>query len=80
MRKRMHSLHTACLILFMLVFVACGAPAQTSTNVPSTNASGVQVTAMPAPVLTDLNGPDDLKAQFTTDSGVPRLILLVSPT
>ena len=81
MRKRMHRLQPACLaLLITLVFAACGTPAQTSTNVPPTNASGGKVTATPAPVLTDLNGPDDLKAQFTADSGVPRLILLVSPT
>jgi uncharacterized lipoprotein YajG len=80
MRKQMRSLHPACLLLFTLVFAACGAPRQTSTNVPPANVSGVQATATPAPVLTDLNGPDDLKAQFTADSGVPRLILLVSPT
>ena len=81
MRMRIHGLGVACFVLlFSFVFAACGAPAQTSTNVPPTNVSGGQVTATPAPVLTDLNGPDDLKAQFTADSGVPRLILLVSPT
>jgi hypothetical protein len=80
MRKRMRSLQYALVLFFTLVFVACGAPAQTGTSAPPTNVSGAQVTATPAPVLTDLNGPDDLKAQFNADSGVPRLILLVSPT
>jgi hypothetical protein len=76
MLKRMHRLQPACLaLLITLVFAACGAPAQ-----PTTSASGTHVAATSAPVLTDLNGPDDLKAQFNKDSGVPRLILLVSPT
>jgi hypothetical protein len=66
-------------LLCTLVFTACGAP-QAITNTPSMSASGAQVTATPAPVLTDLHGPDELKAQFNKDSGVPRLILLVSPT
>jgi hypothetical protein len=81
MLKRMHRLQPACLaLLITLVFAACGAPVRSTTSAPPTSASGAQVTATPAPVLTDLNGPDDLKAQFNADSGVPRLILLVSPT
>ena len=67
-------------LLFLLVFAACGAPPPATTSAPPTSASGTQVTATPAPVLTDLHGPDELKAQFNKDSGVPRLILLVSPT
>jgi hypothetical protein len=67
-------------LLFTLVFVACGAPPPAITSAPPTSASGTQVTATRAPVLTDLHGPDELKAQFNKDSGVPRLILLVSPT
>lgn len=63
------------MLLFSLVFVACGAPA--TTNAPAT---GTQVAGTPQPVLTDLHGPDKLKAQFNRDAGVPRLILLVSPT
>lgn len=81
MRKRMRSLQPACLaLLFTLVFAACGAPTQPTTSAPPPSVSGTQATATLAPVLTDLNGPDDLKAQFNADSGVPRLILLVSPT
>jgi hypothetical protein len=81
MYKRTHGPRVACLVLlFMLVFAACGAPPLASTSAPPTSASGTQVTATPAPVLTDLHGPDKLKAQFNKDSGVPRIILLVSPT
>jgi hypothetical protein len=81
MLKRMRNLQPACLVLlFTLVFGACGAPIPTTTSAPPTSASGTQITAKPALVLADLNGPDDLKAQFNADSGVPRLILLVSPT
>ena len=66
-------------LLFVLVFAGCGAPPST-TSAPPPSGSGTQVTATPAPVLTDLHGPDELKAQFTKDSGLPRIILLVSPT
>ncbi len=80
MYKRTHLPRVAGLVLlFMLVFAACGAPPAT-TSAPPTSAAGTQVTATPASVLTDLHGPDDLKAQFNKDSGVPRIILLVSPT
>jgi len=66
-------------LLFMLVLTACGAP-PASTSATSTSAAGAQLSATPAPVLTDLHGPDELKAQFNKDSGMPRVILLVSPT
>jgi|GEM_PF-2479495 len=81
MYKRTHVPCVACLmLLFMLVFAACGAPPPTTTSIPPTSVSGSQITATPAPVLTDLHGPDELKVQFNKDSGVPRIILLVSPT
>jgi len=67
-------------LLLTLVLTACGAQPPATTSAPSTNTAGAQVTATPAPVLTDLHGPDELKAQFNKDSGMPRLILLVSPT
>ena len=70
MRTRIRSLGVARLVLlFTLVFVACGA--QATTNAPAT---GTQVAATAEPVLTDLHGPDELKAQFNRDAGVPRLI------
>ncbi|HJZ49275.1 MAG TPA: hypothetical protein VKE41_18985 [Roseiflexaceae bacterium] len=81
MDKRTHAPRVACLVLlFMLVFAACGAPPPATTSAPPASASATHFTATPAPVLTDLHGPDELKAQFNKDSGVPRLILLVSPT
>jgi cytochrome c biogenesis protein CcdA len=80
MRERMRRLRPACLILlFTLVFVACGAPASTITSAPPTNAV-TQVAATPAPVLTGLHEPNDLKAIFNQDAGMPRIILLASPT
>jgi hypothetical protein len=81
MDKQTHIPRIACLVLlFTLVFAGCGAPPPATTSAPPSSASATQVTATPAPVLTDLHGPDELKAQFNKDSGVPRLILLVSPT
>ena len=69
-----------CLVLLVtLLFVACGAPSA-STSAPAPATTAPQVTATPIPILTDLHAPDDLKAQFIRDAGVPRLILLVSPT
>ena len=32
------------------------------------------------PVLQDLTGVEELKAQFNKDSGKPRVVLLLSPT
>jgi hypothetical protein len=81
MYKRTYVSRVACLVLlFMLVFAGCGAPPATTASGPLTSASGTQITAPPAPVLTDLHGADQLKAQFNKDSGLPRVILLVSPT
>jgi hypothetical protein len=81
MDKRTQVPRVACLVLlFTLVLAGCGAPPPPTTSALPTSASATQITATPAPVLTDLHGPDELKAQFNKDSGVPRLILLVSPT
>ena len=66
-------------LLVTLMFASCGTPPAT-TNAPPPSAAAAQVTATPVPVLADLHSPDDLKAQFNRDAGVPRLILLVSPT
>jgi hypothetical protein len=67
-------------VLLTLVVVACGAPAPATTSAPTARAALPQATATPAPSLTDLHSPDDLKARFNQDAGVPRIILLVSPT
>jgi hypothetical protein len=81
MLKRIHMLGTRYLVaLLTLVLVACGAPAPATTSAPTARAAFPQATATPAPTLTDLHSPDDLKAQFNQDVGVPRIILLVSPT
>ncbi len=34
----------------------------------------------PVPVLNELGGVDQFKARFNDDGGVPRIILLLSPT
>jgi hypothetical protein len=62
-----------CLMLLAPLFVACGRAPATSTNTYS-------ATTVSAPVLTDISSPEALKARFNQDAGVPRLILLVSPT
>jgi hypothetical protein len=61
------------LVLLAPLFVACGSAPAASTT---TNTS----TAVSAPVLTDIGSPEALKARFNQDAGVPRIILLVSPT
>jgi hypothetical protein len=81
MMRRTRMLRVRFLVLILtLVFVACGAPPPATTSAPPASAALPQATAVPAPVLTDIHGPDDLKARFNQDAGVPRIILLVSPT
>lgn len=80
MFKRTPKSPIACLmLLFVLLLVSCGTPPAT-TSFPTARAALPQATATPAPTLTDLHSPDDLKARFNQDTGVPRIILLVSPT
>ena len=78
MLKRTLKSPIACLMLLFVLLVSCGTPAAT-TSPPTVRAALPQATATPAPVLTDLHSPDDLKARFNQDAGVPRIILLVSP-
>ena len=81
MMRRTRMLRVRFLVLILtLLFVACGAPPPATTSAPPASAATPQATAVPAPVLTDIHGPDDLKARFNQDVGVPRIILLVSPT
>ena len=76
MLKRTLTSPIACLVLlFVLLLVSCGTPRAT-TSAPTARAALPQ----PVPVLIDLHTPDDLKARFNEDAGVPRIILLVSPT
>jgi hypothetical protein len=80
MMQRIPGAYAAYLALVALLVVACGAPRATTTSAPPPSATAPSVTATPAPVLTDIHGPDDLKVRFNQDVGVPRIILLVSPT
>jgi hypothetical protein len=86
MMQRTRMLRVRFLVLILtLVFMACGAPPPATTNVPPASAPPAsaatpQATTVPAPVLTDIHSPDDLKARFNQDADVPRIILLVSPT
>jgi hypothetical protein len=77
--KRSIVLLLRCLVLLLTpLFVACS-PAPSATTTTRSSSTAIS-TATPAPVLTDLHSPDDLKARFNQDAGVPRIILLVSPT
>ena len=81
MLKRIDLLWARFLVLLLtLGLAACGASAPATTSAPTARAALPQATATPAPALTDLHAADDLKAQFNQDAGVPRIILLVSPT
>ncbi|MFL5803196.1 MAG: hypothetical protein ACJ8CR_15845 [Roseiflexaceae bacterium] len=81
MMKRTRVLLVGCLVLILtLVFLACGVPPPATTSAPPAGAAPTQATTVPAPVLTDIHSPDDFKARFNQDAGVPRIILLVSPT
>lgn len=80
MLKQIATACARCLVLLVtLLLMACGAPTA-SPRPPAPGTAAPQVTATPVPVLTDLNTPEDLKVRFNQDAGVPRLILLVSPT
>jgi photosystem II stability/assembly factor-like uncharacterized protein len=80
MLKRTHKSPIAFLVLlFVLLFVSCSTPPAT-TSAPTARAALPQATPTSAPSLTDLHSPDDLKIRFNQDAGVPRIILLVSPT
>lgn len=61
------------LMLLAPLFVAC-------SNAPAASTNTSSATAGSTPALTDISSPEALKARFNQDAGVPRLILLVSPT
>ncbi|HEV8650652.1 MAG TPA: hypothetical protein VG276_14920 [Actinomycetes bacterium] len=74
----------ATLLAFALVagWVTSWAPGPASPSVkdlPSVTRSPGE-TSPPAVALADLQGVEDLRARFNADQGVPRLLLLLSPT
>ena len=70
MGKRILTLLVGCGIVALLLFLVARPVTQPTALAPG----------QPMPILADLHAVDDLKAQFNHDVGVPRLILLVSPT
>lgn len=63
-------------VLLLILFGACkGGPSITSVDRAA--AESIQP---PVPVLHDLASVDQFKAAFNEDEGLPRLILLLSPT
>ena len=56
--------------VMLLLGAACTSP----------SASPPQELVGPVPVLSELGGVDQFKARFNEDTGVPRVILLMSPT
>ncbi len=62
--------------LSLILFGACnGKP-----SIPSVELAAADSIEQPLPVLHDLTGVDQLKAAFNEDEGLPRLVLLLSPT
>ena len=63
-------------VLSLILFGACGGEASISAAEQPTDESIEQ----PVPVLHDLAGVNQFKAAFNKDDGMPRLVLLLSPT
>ncbi len=62
--------------LSLILFGACnGKP-----SIPSVELAAADSFEQPIPVLHDLAGVDQLKVAFNEDEGLPRLVLLLSPT
>ena len=67
-------------ILLMLVIGGMLALLLVSRVQPVAPSHAATPESTPASVLTDIHTIDDLKDRFNQDTGVPRLILLLSPT
>ena len=80
MKRSFRAFFICALLLLAPLFVACSATTPTTTSAPQDRSVSQSPTAVPAPTLTDITSPDDLKVRFNQDAGIPRIILLVSPT
>ena len=61
-------------VLGILVMLLLGAACSSASLSPPREPLG------PVPVLNELGGVEQFKARFNEDGGVPRVILLMSPT
>ncbi len=62
--------------LLLILFGACAGESSISAAAQPT----AEPTEQPGPVLHELTGVAQFKAAFNEDEGVPRLVLLLSPT
>jgi hypothetical protein len=69
-----------CLVVHSALLVTCGSTPPAAITASTASVALQSPTSLPVPVLTDINSPEDIKSRFNQDTGVPRLILLVSPT
>ena len=60
----------------LILFGACGG----EPNILAAGQPTAEAIEQPGPVLHELTGVDQFKVAFNEDEGVPRLILLLSPT
>ena len=63
-------------VISLILFGACGEESRVQIAEQPT----AEPIEQPVPILHDLTGVDQFKAAFNEDEGMPRLILLLSPT
>ena len=67
------------LAIGMLSLILLGA-CEGGPSITSVDRAAAESIQHPVPVLYDLTGVDQFKAAFNEDEGLPRIILLLSPT